>query len=124
MGYDMEVNFAAIVGAVTAVICTILLKVADKALSRKEVAFDQTARQVDQLVAQIKSLQERQNYLEEQLTEWKDKYYRLVEELATVRAERDTMTSDMGHLREEFSMLSTQVVNQGKKNRSSESVNK
>jgi chromosome segregation ATPase len=91
------------------VICGILggalLKIVDKRLTRKEVEFDHGIEMAKDNRDQIKSLQERQNFLELELTTWKDKYYRLMNDMADMKVERDALRLDVAALRDEVERL-------------------
>jgi len=105
----MSPELIAILSAVCGIIGGVLLKVVDKKLTKKDTEFEHDIEQGKEFRTQIKELQERQNYLEEQLTEWKDKYYKLVEEMTQVKTERDQMRIDVKVLQNEVMSLRKQI---------------
>ena len=91
--------------AITAGLTALLLEVVRRVLGRRDVVFDQGIVQVKEFRAQVAELQARQDVLEKELISWKDKYYSLIAELVTVKAERDTMAIDIKRLQTEVAAL-------------------
>jgi len=95
--------------AITAGLTALLLEVVRRVLGRRDVVFDQGIVQVKEFRAQVAELQARQDVLEKELISWKDKYYSLIAELVTVKAERDTMVVDIKRLRAEVEVLRIEI---------------
>lgn len=93
----------------TSITTVIGLEIARHFMARKEVVFDQGILQVKEFRAQIAELQARQDLLEGELTKWKDRYYVLVQEMAAVKGERDSMAIDIKRLQAEVAVLRAEV---------------
>ena len=52
----------------------------------------------DQLRLDIKDLKIELYQLEKELTEWKDKYYKAIQELIEMKAERETVIAQLNHI--------------------------
>jgi predicted phage-related endonuclease len=87
----------------------VLLEVVRRVLGRREVVFDQSIQQAREFRAQIKELQDRQDFLDCDLTKWKEKYYALMAELAIVKSERDMIAIDIKRLQTEVAALRAEV---------------
>jgi len=98
--------------AITAGLTALLLEVVRRVLGRKEVVFDQSIQQTKEFRAQIKELQDRQDFLDCDLAKWKEKYYVLMAELATVKSERDTIALDIKRLQAEVAVMRAEVERQ------------
>lgn len=61
----------------------------------------------DQLRLDIKDLKIELYQLEKELTEWKDKYYKAIQDLIEMRSELDSVMSQLNHL-EYHEMLDTE----------------
>lgn len=61
----------------------------------------------DQLKLDIKDLKIELYQLEKELTEWKDKYYKAIQDLIEMRSELDSVMSQLNHL-EYHEMLDTE----------------
>jgi len=64
-------------------------------------------REKDQLRLDIKDLKIELYQLEKELTEWKDKYYKAIQDLIEMRSELDSVMSQLNHL-EYHEMLDTE----------------
>ena len=64
-------------------------------------------REKDQLRLDIKDLKIELYQLEKELTEWKDKYYKAIQDLIAMRSELDSVMSQLNHL-EYHEMLDTE----------------
>jgi chromosome segregation ATPase len=101
----MSTELIALVSVICGILGGALLKIVDKRLTRKEVEFDHGIEMAKDNRDQIKALQERQNFLELELTTWKDKYYRLMNDMADMKVERDALRLDVAALRDEVERL-------------------
>ena len=102
---QLSPEIVAIISAVVALVTGIVLKTADKLLSRKEVEFSQTVTLTKLQSTQISELQKRQDFLESELSVWKAKYYALMDDFAAAKAERDALHAEVVHLRAEVESL-------------------
>jgi septal ring factor EnvC (AmiA/AmiB activator) len=64
-------------------------------------------REKDQLRLDIKDLKIELYQLEKELTEWKDKYYKAIQDLIEMRSELDSVMNQLNHL-EYHEMLDTE----------------
>jgi septal ring factor EnvC (AmiA/AmiB activator) len=95
----MSVLAASLSGLATAIIAGI--RDAKKERTRRE------EREKDQLRLDIKDLKIELYQLEKELTEWKDKYYKAIQDLIEMRSELDSVMNQLNHL-EYHEMLDTE----------------
>lgn len=82
-------------GALIAIVGGVLVRWLDKTLRSKTETFSESKRVREELREEITTIQEKLDTSEENITEWKDKYYTEVEEHLKTKTELSRMSTEL-----------------------------